>query len=110
MHLYLFYFIAAGYTGRTVFSKYGKPVSRIIGLDPALQVSEYDGQMRLRTGDASVVEVYITNRKLAGDAFHAVGDISIFVNGGDDQPCSFVSKESIQNEKAGDIGIQCEFN
>jgi len=102
------YLTAAGYTGRTVISKYGKPISRIIGLDPALQVSEYDGQMRLRTGDASVVEVYVTNRKLSGDYFHAVGDVTIFVNDGDDQPCPFVSEQSIKSEKAGDIGIQCK--
>lgn len=103
------FFIAAGYTGRTIISKYGKQVSRIIGLDPSLQISAFlDGPLRLRAGDATVVEVYITDRNYYGDSSHTMGDITIFVNGGDNQPCQFLSEDLINSGEAGDVGIFCK--
>lgn len=78
---------SASAAGRATISQYNKTVGRIIGLDPALQLSELDAPTRLRRGDAEVVEIYNTNREMAGDIYHAVGDVAIFVNGGDYQPC-----------------------
>jgi len=86
--------LAAGYAGKLVISKYGKPVSRVIGLDPSFQISALDSSLRLHSGDASVVEVYITNREWYGDVSQTIGDVNIFVNGGNDQPCRSLSEES----------------
>lgn len=59
----------------------------MIGLDPALQLSEFDSHARIGKGDAKVVEIYNTNSGELGDVYPQVGDLSIYVNGGNFQPC-----------------------
>lgn len=66
---------------------YNKPVGRIVGLDPALQFGEFDSHARLRRGDAQVVEIYNSNSGEYGDSYPAVGDLSVYINGGSFQPC-----------------------
>jgi len=78
----------AGVTGRAAISRHNNTIGRIIALDASVQISILDAPMMLRVGDAKVVEVYKTDRDGYGDIYHAVGDVSIFVNGGKQQPCT----------------------
>lgn len=49
---------------------------------------------RLSKGDATFVDIYHTNRNGLGDSDHRLGDVDVYVNGGDNQPgCGNVEKK-----------------
>ncbi len=50
-------------------------------------MTEFEEGIRLQVGDAKVVEIYHTSRQSFGDIYPAVGDITIYPNGGERQPC-----------------------
>ncbi|ODM91047.1 Phospholipase A1 [Orchesella cincta] len=84
----------AGAAGRSTNALFGEKIGRIVGLDPALQFTQWEQGLRLGVGDAEAVEIYHTNRNGAGDSNFATGDI-MYVNGGDNQPCGESDPEVI---------------
>ncbi|CAL8118016.1 unnamed protein product [Orchesella dallaii] len=88
---------AAGAAGRSTQNLFGESIGRIVGLDPALQFTPLEQDYRLQKGDAEAVEIYHTDRKGAGDSNLETGDITMFVNGGEDQPCNDILSEIIGN-------------
>ncbi|CAL8118014.1 unnamed protein product [Orchesella dallaii] len=85
----------AGAAGKRTKALFGERIGRIVGLDPAFQVTPWEQQIRLQIGDAEAVEIYHTNRDGVGDSNLATGDITMFVNGGADQPCKEEDSEII---------------
>ena len=66
----------------------GTKIHKIIALDPAGPVYEYEGHsanLRLNRDDASIVEVFHTNTMAMGYS-NQIGDIDFYINGGRFQP------------------------
>ncbi|OXA61527.1 Endothelial lipase [Folsomia candida] len=88
----------AGAVGFWATSDFGKNMTlgRITGLDPAGPFFSGGLNMdrRLSKGDATFVDIYHTNRNGLGDSDHRLGDVDVYVNGGDNQPgCGNVEKK-----------------
>ena len=63
-------------------------IDKIIGLDPASPIWEYDGQnpgLRLNKADAKEVEIFHTNSNIIGFQ-NPIGSIDLYINGGNYQP------------------------
>lgn len=77
----------AGVAGLHLYANYNKRIGRITGLDPAgLGFPMSKPEKRLDMSDAGFVDVYFTNKFIAGDFENDVGHVNVFVNGGRRQP------------------------
>ncbi|CAL8104437.1 unnamed protein product [Orchesella dallaii] len=77
----------SGDVGKAVKNTYGGLLARIAGLDPAgpLYHLQLVPSLRLDRNDASLVDIYHTNRGVLG-IIDDIGQVNVYVNGGTSQP------------------------
>jgi hypothetical protein len=98
----IFTLFAAGNAGKSIQLNYHGLVGRISGLDPAgPSFSRYSistlNDEKLRRGDAFYVDIYNTNQGVLGDREMNIGDVNIFVNGGNSQPGCAIGDSPLTN-------------